>query len=406
MSPGRITKNLRRLSKVSWREQPSQSDIEALEANVGRVGLVIRLRWAIVAAIAIFSAVAIAVYATVDEPAIAGLWRQMIVPAVALVFVLVYNSYYQRTYRRLANVAQFNVAQLLLDICVVLVLIYYSGGVYSWFEGMLFLFVVEAALILPSRAQVWLIAVAGAAGYVGVLALVYFRVLPHMAMPFVHNDLPFMGTYVAVRVLWTMTMLGVTATLGTLFMRENQARVDRLLQQSVRDARTGLYDRDWLLGALAVEIERSQRSGRGVSVVLADIDHFAQFNQLFGVEAGNRMIERVAGVMRDVSGCSGNGPCLVVIARYSGEEFALIVPEDTAGGTDHGESMAESFRARVADIRDEDRSVTVSVGIAAYPRDGRTSSELLGAADAALVRAAAEGRNRVARGRLGNAGEQ
>jgi diguanylate cyclase (GGDEF)-like protein len=398
MTPGRMTKNLQRLFKVTWRDQPSQSDIEALEANVVRVGLVIRLRWAIVAAIAMFSAVVIGIYA-VDGSVFIGLWRQMIIPAVALVLVLVYNAYYQRNYRLFANVAWFNVVQLLLDIAVVMVLIYYSGGVYSWFDGMLFLFVLEGALILPSRRQVALIAAAAAAAYVAVIGSVYYGILPHMAMPFVHNDLPFIGTYIIVRALWTITVLSVTATVGILFMGQNQERVDRLTLQSARDPLTGLYDRAWLRGALALEVERSQRFHRGVSVVLADIDDFAQFNELFGVEAGNHMIEQVAGVMREVSGCTGDGPCLVVMARYSGEEFALIVPEDIVGTSPHGEAMAESFRQAVAEIRDDDRSVTVSVGVATYPGDGRTPSELLGAADAALVRAVADGRNRVALGR-------
>src|ERR1035437_10017141 len=131
MTPGRMTKALQRLLMITWRDQPSQSDIEALEANVGRVGLVVRLRWAIGAAIAIFSLVTIGIYAT-DGHIVADLWRQMLVPAVALVLVLVYNAFYQRHYREFANAAVFNLAQLLLDIAVVTLLIYYSGGVYSW----------------------------------------------------------------------------------------------------------------------------------------------------------------------------------------------------------------------------------------------------------------------------------
>jgi PleD family two-component response regulator len=61
--------------------------------------------------------------------------------------------------------------------------------------------------------------------------------------------------------------------------------------------------------------------------------------------------------------------------------------------------LAERVRAGVASVLDDDRSVTVSVGVAAYSRDGRTASELLSATDAALVRAAAEGGNRVVVGR-------
>lgn len=398
MIPGRLTKALQRRLIVSWREQPGQSDIEALEANVERVGLVIRLRWAIVAALAVFSVLAATIYA-IDGHVVA-LPRQMLIPAGALGLVLVYNYYYQRNYKRFSNLAIFNAGQLLLDIAVVTLLLYYSGGVYSWFDAMYFLFVLEAALILESRQQVWFIAFAAAVAYVAVVGSVYLGVVPHMPMPFVSNDLQRAGAYVAVRTLWTLTVVFGTAIVGTLFVSETQGRVERLIALAVRDQRTGLFDRAFLRRELAVELERAKRFDRGVSVVVADIDGFEPFNDLFGVEAGNRMIVLVADVLRKVSGCDGVEPCLVIGSRYGGEEFALLVPEDAKAGAVEASEMAERLRAMVGEIRDDDRSVTVSVGVATYPADGRTTSELLGAADAALARAYALGGNRVVVGRV------
>jgi diguanylate cyclase (GGDEF)-like protein len=110
------------------------------------------------------------------------------------------------------------------------------------------------------------------------------------------------------------------------------------------------------------------------------------------------MIDRIADVLRRVGGCDSAEPSLVVAGRYGGEEFALIVPEDGTAAAD-ALPMAERLRAEIAAILDEDRSVSVSVGVAGYPRDGRTASELLSAADAALVGAAARGGNRVVVGR-------
>jgi diguanylate cyclase (GGDEF)-like protein len=396
MTPGRLTKALQRRLTVLWRDQPSQSDIEELEANTERVGLVIRLRWAIVLAIAAFSMLGVGIYIVGGQ---AGLLApHMIIPALALMFVLVYNYYYHRTYRQFGNLAIFNVAQLLLDIAVVSVLVYYSGGVYSWFDAMYFLFVLEGALILPTRRQVWWVAGAAAGAYVGIVALVAFGVLPPMSMPFVANDLQTNGSYVAVRALWTVTVILGTATVGEMFVRSNRERAARFVELAIRDMRTGLYDRAWIRHELAVEIERSRRFGRGVSVVLADIDHFEHFNELFGTESGNRMIDRIADVLRAIADADGD-TSLVQAGRYGGEEFALIVPEDTSAASSEGITLAERVRAEVSAILDEDRSVTVSVGVAAYSRDGRTASELLSAADAALVRAAAEGGNRVIIGR-------
>lgn len=389
---------------ISWRQQASQNEIEELEANVQRVGLVIRLRWAIVVAIVIFSVLAAGIYAL--DGRVGDFWRQMLIPAGALGLVLVYNTYYSRNYRRFGNLAVFNAGQLALDIVVVTVLIYYSGGVYSWFDAMYYLFVLEAALILPTRRQVWAVAVGATLAYAAVLLAVYAGWLPHMAMPFVSNDLQRAASYVAVRGLWTITVILGTATVGTLFTEEIRSRLDRLADSSVRDARTGLYNRQFVRDELVVEIERARRFNRGVSVVLADIDGFEHFNSVFGVEAGNAMLERVADCVRIASGCVKGEPCLVIAARYGGEEFALVVPEAQQGSTVEAVEMAERLRALVADIRDEDRSVTVSIGVSTFPSDGRSPGELLGAADAALARAVAGGRNRVAAGRGATTGAE
>ena len=396
MQRGRLNKALQRRLTIMWRDQPSQSDIEELAANVERVGLVIRLRWAIVAAIAVFSVFGIGIYALAGQAP--DLAPRMVVPGLALLLVLVYNAYYQRTYRSFGNLTVFNAAQLVLDILVVTVLVYYSGGVYSWFDALYYLFVLEAALILSSRREVWGVAGLAAGAYVMVVGLVWARVLPHMTMPFVQNDLQFVGSYVAVRALWTITVIFGAATVGGLFMRATRDRMNALAKQSERDSRTGLLDRVHFRRELGVEIERARRFRRGVSVVVADIDDLAHFNGLFGTEAGNRMIDLIAGVVREASGCQGNEPCLVLAARYGGEEFALLVPEDNES-SEEGERMAERLRAGVAAVLDDDRSVTVSVGVARFSRDGRTASELLSVADAALARAAADGGNRVVIGR-------
>jgi len=388
---------MQRRLMVLWRDQPSQSDIEALEANTERVGLVIRVRWAIVGAIIVFSALGAGVYTIGGQAPL--LWRQMTIPAVALLLVLVYNAYYQRTYRQFGNLALFNAGQLLLDIAVVTVLVYYSGGVYSWFDAMYYLFVLEAALILPKRHEVWWVAGAAVLAYVGVLGGVWSGVLPHVGMPFVHNDLQTNGSYVTVRALWTVTVIFGTAMVGDLFVHSIRERTASLVQQATRDLRTGLYDRAYVRREVAVEIERARRFHRGLSVVLADIDNFEHFNEVFGTDAGNRMIDRIAVVLRRVAGCESSEPCLVIAARYGGEEFALVIPEDGSAMLTDALPMAERLRAEIAQILDEDRSVSVSVGVASYPRDGRTASELLSSADAALVRAAAEGGNRVAVGR-------
>jgi two-component system cell cycle response regulator len=207
-----------------------------------------------------------------------------------------------------------------------------------------------------------------------------------------------------VRSLWELTVLAGAAGLGTALMHGLRAREDRLSADSVRDLRTGLYNRAYFRRELGLEIERARRDRRGVSVVLVDVDHFERFNEMFGTEAGNAMLVRLAeAITQAVSGGASLDAQLVVVARYGGEEFALIVPEGSAGQVADGEALAERVRAAVGDARDRDRSVTASVGVAGYPAQGRTAAELIGAADAALSAAKAGGGNRVCSGRGGTA---
>jgi diguanylate cyclase (GGDEF)-like protein len=295
--------------------------------------------------------------------------------------------------------------QLLLDVAVVTLLIYYSGGVYSWFTAMYLLFILEAALILPRAFQAYVVALASALAYAVTLLLVFKNVLPHMNMPFVHNDLQLQGSYVAVLVLWEFTVMFGTAAVGTLLMAQWRRRETQLAERSIYDERTGLYNRAYFRRELGVEIERARRDRRGVSVVLADIDDFYRFNEMFGHDAGNSMLVAVADAMRAAAtsgddGLGEEGSGLVLVSRYGGEEFALIVPEPrVATRLREGVRIAEEVCQRVGALRDHDRSVTVSVGVATYPGDGRAPAELVGAADTALAAASASGGNRVAVGR-------
>lgn len=396
MTPGRLSKALIRRISVSWREQPTQTDIDALEANVSRVGLVVRLRWAIVAALGLFSVVAAGTYAA--DGRFVGMWLFMVVPAAALGVVLLYNTYYQLNYRRFGNVALFNVVQLLADIVVVTLLIYYSGGVYSWFTSMYLLFVLEATLILPTRRQVAAITITAIAAYSAILLLVYTGVLPHVSMPFVSDELQFVGSYVVVRAVWEMTVLAGAAGVGMLLMREVRNREERLAAESVLDARTRLFNRPYFRRELGLDLERAKRFKRGVSVVLADVDELDRFNSKFGFEAGNEMLVAIAEAIRGGGSIADRIPNveLMVASRYGGEEFALFIPEDAPGGHTQGLRLAEWLNAVVGALRIKDRSVTVSVGVASYPVHGRSVAELLGAADNALSGAFADGGNRIA----------
>ena len=402
MKQNAIAKAIARGTVVSWREEPTQYDIEALRANVERVGLVIRVRWAIVAILAVFSVVAAAVYGTSTE--IDVLVKNMTVPAIALVFVLLYNSFYQLTYRRASNIVFLNFAQLLFDIVVVTVLVYYSGGVYSWFSSMYVIFILESAFILSERVQVWALAVTASVLYALVLFGEYLGWISHVDLPFVANELHTNLTYVLVRYLWMVTLYAGSALIGMLMMRSIRRRERELQECSFVDELTGLYNRAYFQRVLATELERARHNGRELALVVADVDGLGSVNRTFGVEVGDGILAALGRHLQDV-GLRGRGDgdwlrAMNAACRIGGEEFALLMPE--AGGEmadvsieDRVLAIAEAFRHAAESTRVSGVGVTVSVAAVIGPRDGESTDALIDAADSLLAFAATSGGNTV-----------
>jgi len=397
----RLAKALMRTTIVSWREKPTQYDIEALRANTRRVGLVIRVRWAIVIALAIFSFIGAAIYAR-DVP-FSLFVKNMTIPAIALIFVLAYNVAYQMTYRKVGNIAFLNQAQLVFDMVVTSVLVYYSGGVYSWFTTMYLLFILEAAFIFPKRTTVWTLAGIAALLYGLVLGLDYTGVLPHVDMPFVDNSLYANSTYVLVRYLWMVTMFGGTVAVGTLMMGAVSKREEELRAASFVDETTGLFNRPYFTRVFDVELERARRDRRELGLLFADIYHFGEVNRVFGLDIGDAILAELGRILDDVAHAALDGARETNVAcRVGGEEFAVIVPEISraddavASVRERTLAIAEEYRSRVEGTMVNGLTVTVSVGCAVFPHDGDTPDALLDAANRGLFSAEQAGGNKVA----------
>ncbi len=165
----------------------------------------------------------------------------------------------------------------------------------------------------------------------------------------------------------------------------------RLAQLAVTDGLTGLYNHRHLHERLSLEVERSQRSGLPLSLLMLDVDHFKQFNDTFGHPAGDEVLRQLARVLNDTRRAND------VVARYGGEEFAVILV-DTAKFT--AAKVAERVRERVAghdfsDAAQRAGKISVSIGVATFPDDGTDAEALVRAADTALYAAKRAGRNRV-----------
>lgn len=166
---------------------------------------------------------------------------------------------------------------------------------------------------------------------------------------------------------------------------------ETLRRQSIRDPLTGLFNRRYLQEALESEVRRATRKQGSIAVLMIDVDYFKQFNDTHGHAAGDAVLRAVGRFLAE-SVRGGDVAC-----RWGGEEFVVMMPE---AEIESAAARAEELRQAIEELGATYAGgalggITVSIGIAAFPRHG-SGEEVLQAADEALYRAKSEGRNRVA----------
>jgi two-component system, cell cycle response regulator len=167
------------------------------------------------------------------------------------------------------------------------------------------------------------------------------------------------------------------------------AAVEALRHQATRDALTGLLNRGLVLDGLARELHRAEREQKPLSVVIADLDHFKRINDTHGHPAGDAVLRHAADRMR--SALRGYD----LVGRYGGEEFLVVLPGcDPERARQVAERLREAMAAEPMPTGNAEVHVTVSLGIACATGEGVDSVALIQAADDALYRAKANGRNR------------
>lgn len=168
----------------------------------------------------------------------------------------------------------------------------------------------------------------------------------------------------------------------------------RLLEQiAALDGLTGIPNRRRFDEALAQEWSRCQRSGLPLSLIVADVDQFKQYNDTLGHAAGDRVLQDVAAALRQAARRPGD-----LAARYGGEEFVLLLPETDAP---QAQLLADELLQRMAARKlphpaaSAAPCVTLSLGgITTIPASSVVAPDFFERADAALYQAKAQGRNR------------
>ena len=165
----------------------------------------------------------------------------------------------------------------------------------------------------------------------------------------------------------------------------------QLQEMSVHDALTGLFNRRYMEEFFNKGLISSRRTSSPFSVLMLDIDHFKNFNDTFGHEAGDAVLAELGHFFkREIRGSD-------VVCRYGGEEFIILLP---GASVENAEKRAELLRKNVQllEVKCNNQTlpaINLSIGVSSYPNHGDSADELVRAADAALYKAKAEGRDRV-----------
>jgi len=155
----------------------------------------------------------------------------------------------------------------------------------------------------------------------------------------------------------------------------------QLRDMAYRDALTGLYNHRYFQEQLAHEVERAQRYGARLSVLMLDVDRFKQVNDTYGHLMGDTLLSYIAKLIGAKVRTSD------VPARYGGDEFSVILPET---GQEKALAVAEKLSEAVSSDRHwqsallEKLGAGISFGVASFPDDGRTADDLLVCADRRL----------------------
>jgi diguanylate cyclase (GGDEF)-like protein/putative nucleotidyltransferase with HDIG domain len=206
------------------------------------------------------------------------------------------------------------------------------------------------------------------------------------------TDLVLAALGIGIAAFWELNPWLVPFAVAPLVLIHRSLAVPKLEAEARVDPKTGLFNARHFGQALNEELTRAARFERPLSLIMADLDLLRDVNNTYGHLAGDAVLRGIAEVFRALLRHYD------VPARFGGEEFSILLPETSA---EEALEIAERIRRAVAqrtfdvETSSEPIRVTVSIGVASFPRDGTDPNELIHQADLAVYRAKLQGRNRV-----------
>ena len=157
---------------------------------------------------------------------------------------------------------------------------------------------------------------------------------------------------------------------------------------AITDGLTGVYTRRYFIERFEEEIKRSMARKSGLAFLMIDADHFKMINDQHGHLAGDQVLKEIANIIQE------NVRAIDIVGRFGGEEFCVVLPDtDQEGARVVAERIRKSTERRQIRAYDASLRVTLSIGLAISPADGKVLEELMDKADWALYRAKSQGRN-------------
>jgi diguanylate cyclase (GGDEF)-like protein len=184
----------------------------------------------------------------------------------------------------------------------------------------------------------------------------------------------------------------LVAYITTMFSADIRFGLNRVRLLSETDDLTGLYNMRGFTILADRLFGQAVRYNRPVSMLMIDADNLKSANDLYGHEAGNRLLQRLAKCVRTELRHTD------VLARYGGDEFVALLPETALDrAIEVGERIVKAVAATTLEFEGKRFDTSVSIGLACYPEDGRSIDSLQARADRAMYLAKQQGRNRVVR---------